>query len=230
MLEELRHSVCAANLAMVSGGLAFRQWGSVSGVDRLAGLMAITPVSGAHDGLKWEHLAVVSLESVRPAEASPRPCRDAPTHAAIYRRLAGIGAVACAHGPYATAWAQARKAIAPLGTVHADCFRGPVPCTRALTDDEIAEGYDAKIAQAIAEALGDLSPEAQPGVLVANLGQFAFGRTPDQAVERAVIIEHLARLASLTIEIEPYPKGISAKLLDVHYLRGQASGPDNDRK
>jgi len=38
-------------------------------------------------------------------------------------------------------------------------------------------------------------------------------------VENAIVLEHLARLASLTLAIEPCPQPISPDLLDKHFLR-----------
>ena len=51
-----------------------------------------------------------------------------------------------------------------------------------------------------------------------------------EELKHRVCAANLARLASLTIEIEPYPKSLSPKMLEMHYLRGQASGSGNRHK
>jgi len=224
MLEELKKRVCAANLALVAEGLVFRTWGNVSGVDREAGFMVIKPSGVACEKMTPEEMAVVHLESGRPVEGTTAPSCDAATHLVLYRRLEGIGGVAHTHSLYATAWAQVRRAIPAIGTMHADYFSGSVLCTRTMTDEEIDGDYEANIGEVIVETLGDVSPTALPGVLVANHGPFVWGETPAQAVEYAAILEHVAKLASLSAEIDPYPRAVSPKLLEKLYRRKH--GPD----
>ena len=43
MLEELKRTVCEANLLLPRHGLVTFTWGNVSGVDREGGLMVIKP-------------------------------------------------------------------------------------------------------------------------------------------------------------------------------------------
>ncbi len=224
MLEELKDRVCAANLALAAEGLVFRTWGNVSGVDREAGLMVIKPSGVPYDQMTPEQMAVVSLESGQRVEGPMAPSCDAATHLVLSRRLEGIGGVAHTHSLYATAWAQAKRAIPAIGTTHADYFSGPVPCTRIMTDEEIEGDYEANTGEVIVETLGDIPPMARPGVLVANHGPFVWGETPAQAVECAVILEHIAKLASLSADIDPYPRAVSPKLLEKHYRRKH--GPD----
>ena len=62
MLEELKQRVCEANRRMSAGGLAFGCWGSVSGIDRQAGVVVITPAGGAAAAAEPDHLAAVRLD------------------------------------------------------------------------------------------------------------------------------------------------------------------------
>lgn len=224
MLEELKQRVVEANLALAAGGLVFRTSGSVSGVDRDAGLMVINPGGVSYDEMTPAQMAVVSLETGKLIEGPTAPNCDWATHMFLYRRFKEIGGVAHANSLYATAWAQSRRDIPPLGTTHGDYFSGPVPCTRTMTDEEIAGDYEASTGEVIAERLGDTPPMALPGVLVASHGPFVWGETPAQAVESATIIEHIAKLASLSAEIDPYPRAVSRTLLEKHYRRKH--GPD----
>jgi len=224
MLEELKQRVCEANLALAAEGLVFRTSGNVSGVDRDAGLMVINPNGVPSARMTPEQMAVVSLETGKLVEGPTAPSCDGPTHMVLYRRFKLIGGVAHASSVYATAWAQAKRDIPPLGTTHGDYFSGPVPCTRTLTDEEIEGDYEANTGEVIVERLGDVPPLALPGVLVASCGPFVWGETPAQAVESAAIIEHIAKLASLSAEIDPYPRAVSRTLLEKHYRRKH--GPD----
>ena len=224
MLEELRQRVYRANRALVEADLVIQTWGNVSGLDAEAGLMVIKPSGVAYEAMSPENMVVVSLETGQVVEGDLRPSSDAPTHLELYRGLKGLGGVAHTHSLYATAWAQARRRIPPLGTTHADYFYGPVPCTRAMTDEEIQDGYEANTGKVIVERFSDLDPAALPGVLVADHGPFTWGPTPEKAVESAVIVEHLAKLASISLGIDPYPKQVSRALLDKHYLRKHGPG------
>ncbi|MCD4824974.1 MAG: L-ribulose-5-phosphate 4-epimerase [Phycisphaerae bacterium] len=219
MLEELKKQVCDANLELVAEGLVIQTFGNVSGIDRRSGLVVIKPSGVSYDGMTPEHMTVVSLETGEIAEGDLRPSSDTPTHLELYRAFAGIGGIVHTHSLYATAWAQARKEIPPLGTTHADYFHGPVPCTRLMTDEEIEGDYEANTGKVIVERFAGLDPAHIPAVLVAGHGPFAWGLSPAAAVHNAAILEYLGRLAGETIRIEPHPEPISTKLLDKHFLR-----------
>ena len=224
MLKELKTQVCRANLKLAAEGLVIQTWGNVSGVDRAGGNMVIKPSGVPYDAMMPEQMVVISLQTGKVVEGDLRPSSDTPTHLELYRVFESIGGVVHTHSFYATAWAQARREIPPLGTTHADYFRGAVPCTRPLRPEEIQNDYEANTGKVIAERLGRLDPLETPGVLVANHGPFAWGLTPDEAVLHAVILEHLARLATETLRVEPYPRTISAILLNKHFTRKH--GPD----
>jgi L-ribulose-5-phosphate 4-epimerase len=224
MLDDLKKSVCEANLALVARGLVIETWGNVSGADRPAGCMVIKPSGLPYDQMKPRHMVVVSLENGSVVEGELRPSSDAPTHLALYRAMASVGGIVHTHSLYATAWAQARRDLTVMGTTHADYFHGPVPCTRLMTPEEIKTDYEANTGKVIVERMSGIDPAHMSAALVADHGPFAWGRTPAAAVEAAAMLEHVARLASETIRIEPYPRPIRRELLDRHYLRKH--GPD----
>ncbi len=130
---ELRERVARANRRLVSEGLVALSFGNASGVDRAEGVLVIKPSGVACDAVEPGDLVVVSLENGSVVEGSMRPSSDTPTHLVLYRRFASIGGVVHTHSPFASAWAQAGRAIPCFGTTHADHFRGPVPVTRPLT-------------------------------------------------------------------------------------------------
>jgi L-ribulose-5-phosphate 4-epimerase len=224
MLDELKKAVCKANLELVAEGLVMRTFGNVSAVDRAGGHVVIKPSGVPYDEMAPADMVVVSLETGRPVEGDLRPSSDTPTHLVLYRALGDVGAVAHTHSLHATAWAQARREIPPLGTTHADHFHGPVPLTRLLRPAEIRADYEANIGRAIVERFANLDPLQMPAVLVADHGPFTWGRSPQDAVENAVLLEFVAGLASQTTNIEPYPKPLQRDLLDKHFLRKH--GPD----
>jgi L-ribulose-5-phosphate 4-epimerase len=219
MLDELRRRVCQANKSLVAEGLVAQTWGNVSGLDRKRGRVVIKPSGVPYAELTARHMVVLSLADGEVVEGKLRPSSDAPTHLVLYRAMEGVGAIVHTHSLYATAWAQSRRGIPALGTTHADYFHGPVPCTRVMTDAEIQGDYEVNTGKVIVERMADLDPHAFPGALVADHGAFAWGDTPEQAVEHAAVVEHIARLAAVTMGIDPYPTVVSRALLDKHYLR-----------
>jgi L-ribulose-5-phosphate 4-epimerase len=219
MLEELKHAVCEANRKLARSGLVEGTFGNASGVDRESGHVVIKPSGVAYEQLSPEQMVVVSLDSGEPAESDLNPSSDTPTHLELYRAFEDVGGVAHTHSTYATAWAQARREIDPIGTTHADAFHGPVPVTRPLTDEEIQGEYEANTGKVIVERFGEIEPTEIQAVLVANHGPFTWGASADAAVNNAIVLEHVARLASETIRVEPYPVLISRELLDRHFFR-----------
>jgi len=224
MLEALKKDVCMANLRLVSEGLVIQTWGNASGIDRSRALVVIKPSGFAYADIKPRHMVVVSLETGKVVEGSLKPSSDTPTHLELYRAFPVIGGVAHTHSLYATAWAQARRDIPAFGTTHADYYHGPVPCTRPLRTAEIKGNYEANTGKVIRERFEKLDPASFPGVLVANHGPFTWGKTPGAAVDSAVVLEFLARMASVTQGIAPQTKGVPQVLLDKHFLRKHGSG------
>jgi len=221
MLDSLKEQVCQANLKLVDEGLVVQTFGNVSGIDRSEGVVVIKPSGVSYENMHAGQMVAVSLETDEVVEGEMRPSSDTPTHLELYRAFENIGGVVHTHSAHATAWAQAGKAIPPLGTTHADYFYGPVPCTRRMTAEEILDRYEANTGKVIVECYttGQLDPGHFPGVLVAGHGPFTWGDDPNGAVDCAVILEYVARLAAETVQIETYAQRISDELLDKHFLR-----------
>jgi len=218
-LEHLKREVCKANLELVKEGLVIQTWGNASAVDRKAGKVVIKPSGVPYDDMKPEQMVVVALDTGKVVEGKLRPSSDTPTHLALYRAFGAIGGIVHTHSLFATAWAQSCAAVPALGTTHADYFHGPVPCTRLLTPQEIASDYEANTGQVIVETFAGRDPLRCPGVLVANHGPFAWGRSAAEAVHNALVLEHLVRLAGETLRLCPAAKPMQQELLDKHFFR-----------
>ncbi len=219
MLEQLKQQVCEANLKLVSEGLVIQTWGNVSGVDRQSGHLVIKPSGVPYAEMKPEQMVVVSLETGATVEGDLNPSSDTPTHRALYRAFGEIGGIVHTHSLYGTAWAQAGRDIPALGTTHADYFAGAIPCTRRMTPAEIEGEYELETGNVIIERFNDLDALHFPGVLVASHAPFAWGKTPDKAVENAVVLENIARLASETLRINAEIGAMQSELLDKHFWR-----------
>lgn len=234
LAEALREQVCRANLDLVARGLVMGTFGNVSGVDRDAGLFVIKASGVPYGELTAAHMVPISLETGLPLETRFRPSSDTPTHHELYRAFP-CGGVAHSHSEFATAFAQARTPVACMGTTHADYFRGDVPVTRPMTRDEVESDYERNTGLVIIEAFEapGLSPEDVPAALVANHGPFTWGRDASEAVERAAVLEYLARMECLRRLVAPDAPAPADYLVNKHFSRkhghdayyGQKPGP-----
>ncbi|MGB8258813.1 MAG: L-ribulose-5-phosphate 4-epimerase AraD [Terracidiphilus sp.] len=233
LLPELRQQVLAANKEIARRGLAPHTFGNVSGIDRSASqpLVVIKPSGVDYAAMAAEDLVITDLDG-KIVEGRLRPSSDLDTHTLLYREFPGIGGVVHTHSEFATAWAQAGRAIPCLGTTHADYFHGPVPCTLPLTAEEVEEAYVRNTGAVIVRHFRAqlLDPAAVPGVLVAGHAPFAWGRTPAVAVEHADVLEYIARLAFRSVLLGAPEAGIPAYVRDHHYSRKHGPGATYGQK
>lgn len=220
LAEALREDVCRANLDLVARGLVTGTFGNVSGVDRRAGLFVIKASGVPYDQLTAEHMVPVSIETGLPLETRFRPSSDTPTHHEIYRAIS-CGGVAHTHSEFATAFAHARTPVRCMGTTHADYFRGDIPVTRPMTREEVETDYERNTGLVIVETFETLglSAEHVPAVLVANHGPFAWGRDALEAVERADVLEYLARMERTRRLLAPDAPEPADYLIRKHFSR-----------
>lgn len=217
MLEELKKSVCQANLDLVVHGLVILTWGNVSAIDRQSGLVVIKPSGVSYDNMKPEDMVVVDLEG-NVVEGNLRPSSDTPTHLEIYKAFEQVGSVVHTHSTYATAWAQACRPIPNLGTTHADTFHQAVPCTDEMTKEQIESAYEAQTGVSIVERFKDMDPMHTPAVLVAHHGPFTWGKTAKEAVQNSVILEEVAKMTSVTVALNADVE-MNENLIEKHYNR-----------
>ncbi|WP_419686404.1 L-ribulose-5-phosphate 4-epimerase [Serratia marcescens] len=220
MLNELKRQVLAANLSLPAYGLVTFTWGNVSAIDRQSGLVVIKPSGIAYEAMTLEDLVVVDLEG-KVREGYRKPSSDTATHLALYRAFADIGGVVHTHSRNATIWAQAGQPIPALGTTHADYFYGDIPCTRPMSEAEIAGDYEGETGKVIIETFNQAGrdPQQVPGVLVYSHGPFAWGKDAADAVHNAVVLEEVAIMAMATRQLAPAIAPMQPELLDKHFLR-----------
>ena len=217
MLEDLKQQVYHANLQLVKHGLIIFTWGNVSGIDRDKGLVVIKPSGVSYEEMKPDDMVVLDLAG-NVVEGHLRPSSDTPTHLCLYRAFPEIGGVVHTHSSFATAWAQAGRDIPCLGTTHADYFYGDIPCTESMTREEIEGNYEEETGNVIVRRFAGLNPIHTPGVLVKNHGPFTWGKTPDEAVYHAVVVEEVAKMASATLAVNPEAT-MNPALVEKHFSR-----------
>lgn len=196
MLEELKEK------GMASISILWSTWtGDIYGemsrpTDRESGLVVIKPSGVSYDKMKvktwswwiwmerlWEGIARPSSDVHRPSSAFTRLSRrSAASSTRILRMLA---------------WAQAGKDIPNIGTTHADYFHDAVPCTDDMTEAEVKSAYELETGNVIVRRFKGLNPVHTPRVLVKNHGPFTWGKDADEAVYNAVVLEQVAKMASI---------------------------------
>lgn len=217
MLEDLKKEVYEANIELVKHGLVIFTWGNVSGIDREKGLVVIKPSGVSYDKMTAEDMVVLDLEG-KVVEGKLKPSSDTPTHLVLYHAFANIGGIVHTHSTYATAWAQAGCDIPNIGTTHADYFKNAIPCTRQMTQIEIENDYEKETGNVIVECFKEMNEDYTPGVLVNNHGPFSWGKTPHDAVHNAVVLEQVAKMASISMSVNPALK-MNSYLIDKHFNR-----------
>lgn len=218
MLEQLKKEVLEANLLLPKYGLVTFTWGNVSGIDRKSGLVVIKPSGVEYDTMSVDDMVVVDLDG-NVAEGKRKPSSDTATHIELYKAFPACGGIVHTHSRWAASFAQAGRGIPPLGTTHGDYFYGEIPCTRLMTNEEIAGEYEKETGKVIIETFAGKDPEAVPGVLVHSHGPFAWGKDAHEAVHNAVVMEEVAFMAFHAMMLSPNLQDMQQELLDKHYLR-----------
>ncbi len=216
----LKEAACEANLEIPRQNLAIYTFGNVSAIDRAAGVVAIKPSGVPYSELRPADMVLVDLDN-RVVEGTKRPSSDTKTHTLLYRHFDTIGGICHTHSTYAVAWAQAMRPIPNLGTTHADHLVTAVPVTEVMSDEMIRGDYEHETGNQILDVFRreKLSPEEVEMVLVAGHGPFTWGKDAAKAVYNAAVLEELARMAYLTLQINPLTPPLKPALIDKHYFR-----------
>ena len=218
MLEQIKIDVCEANKMLPEYGLVTLTWGNVSGFDKESGCFVIKPSGVTYDALTPQMMVVVDLQG-RQVEGSLRPSSDTPTLLELYKAFPELGGIVHTHSAWATSWAQAGRDIPCYGTTHADYMYGDIPCLRGLTAEEIQNDYEKNTGLLITDYFKTKDYKAMPAVLCKNHGVFTWGNSPKEAVQYAVVLEEVAKMAARTEKINPNAKRAPQPLMDKHYFR-----------
>ena len=201
-------------------GLVLFTFGNVSAIDRDRAVFAIKPSGVPYDLLKPEDIVILDYDA-RVIEGSMRPSSDTKTHAFLYKTWEGIGGISHTHSTYAVSWAQAGLDIPIFGTTHADHTHQDIPCAPVLTDEMIEGDYEFETGNQIFNCFADkgLSYKEMEMVLLQNHGPFTWGKTAEKAVYNSAVLEEVARMAYLTLQINANTERIKDTLRMKHYER-----------
>lgn len=224
MLEDLKIKVFDANLQLVKYNLVVLTWGNVSAIDRESGLVVIKPSGVPYDTMTADDMVVMDLDGNK-VEGDLNPSSDTPTHLELYRQFKDIGGIVHTHSSWACSWAQTGRDILAYGTTHADFANGAIPCARGLTQEEVESEYELNTGKVIVEEFDKrgISSNECPAVLIHRHGPFTWGKDPFKAVENALVLEEVAKMAYRTEAVSALDShsdiGIEQYLLNKHYQR-----------
>ncbi len=139
----------------------------------------ITPSGLPNDSLQAGQMVYMDLEGGW--QGPLKPSSEWRIHRDLYRARAEAGAIVHAHSPYAVSLACLRRPIPAFHYMVAAAGGHDIPCAAYATF-----GTEALSANVLAALAG------RRACLMANHGQVALGRTLDEALRLAEIVEELA--------------------------------------
>ncbi|AVR46228.1 L-ribulose-5-phosphate 4-epimerase [Christiangramia fulva] len=218
--KDLKQECYEANMQLNELGLVIYTFGNVSAVDRENGVFAIKPSGVPYEELKPEDIVILDFEN-NVIEGKMRPSSDTKTHAFLYKNWDEIGGIAHTHATYSVAWAQSQKDIPIFGTTHADHLTEDIPCAAPMRDDLIEGNYEHNTGIQILDCFKEkgLSYKEVPMVLLGNHGPFTWGKNAAKAVYHSKVLEAVAEMAYLTLQINPDAPRLKDSLIKKHYER-----------
>jgi L-ribulose-5-phosphate 4-epimerase len=220
LYKDLKQECYEANMQLNALNLVVYTFGNVSAVDRKNGVFAIKPSGVPYEDLKPEDIVIVDFDN-NVIEGTMRPSSDTKTHAYLYKNWPNIGGVAHTHATYSVAWAQSQQDIPIFGTTHADHLTADIPCAPPMADSLIEGNYEHNTGIQILDCFKEknLSYEEVEMVLIGNHGPFAWGKNAAKAVYNSKVLEVVAEMAYLTLQINPNAPRLKDSLIKKHYNR-----------
>lgn len=223
--QHIQEEAYAANMQLPKLGLVLFTFGNASAVDRDLGAFAIKPSGVPYEDLRPDKMVIIDYEA-NVIQGKLRPSSDTKTHAVLYKEWDSIGGVVHTHSTYGTAWAQANQDIPIFGTTHADHLTVDIPCAPPMKDEYIQGDYEHMTGYQIIDCLNDknLSHSEVEMILVGNHAPFTWGKSAAKAVYNSAVCEECAKMAYLTLQINPNADRLKDSLIKKHFDRKHGEG------
>lgn len=180
-LDVVREQVLAAAKTMWARGLVEGTAGNVSGrVDD--GTVVLTPSSLSYDAMTLDDLVVVDLDGEIVA-GHRSPTSEKGVHLAVLAAHPEVAAVVHCHARHASMYAVAHRPIPAAVDEFVVYVGGDVPVA------DYHPSGSRELPDEVARHLGDRS-----AVLMANHGLVTVGRSVDDALHAALVVEHNAHI------------------------------------
>lgn len=224
--EHIQQEAYEANMQLPGLGLVLFTFGNVSAADRSLGVFAIKPSGLPYNELTPGKMVIVDFDGKK-VEGELRPSSDTLTHAVLYKQWEKLGGIAHTHSVYATAWAQALRSIPIYGTTHADYATVEIPCAPPMKNEMIKGNYEYETGLQIIRCFEKkkLSYEEIEMILVGSHAPFTWGKNAAKAVHNSAVLEYIAKMATITEQLEPGAAPLKDALIKKHFERKH--GPDS---
>ena len=198
--------------------LQINQFGNAS--IRIKDLCYIKPSGADLKKINSKDISVVKIKNGQ-LISGLKPSVDLNIHLSIYKKFKNINSIIHTHSLYATSWAQSGRSIPCYGTTHADYFPKEIPITNPLDKKSIKKDYEKEIGKSIISKLKKLRLNVNqiPGMLIANHGVVSWASSPKLAMENAIAIEFIAKLAFNSEIINKSAKKLPTDLHKKHFNR-----------
>ena len=189
--EPVRSEVWRHARAMWEVGLVVGSAGNVScRVPQRSDFIAITPTAVPYERLTAGEIVIVDLSTGRSVESSHAASYELPMHLEIYRALPEVRAIVHTHAPFVTTLSVLRRPLPPIIDEMMLYFGGTIEVS------DYAFTGTPQIGRNAVGALGD-----RTGVILANHGNVCVGRTLEQALHVATVMESCARVYVQALQI-----------------------------
>lgn len=222
--KALKAEAYNANMRLPELGLVLFTFGNASAVDRKKEVFAIKPSGVPYEELQPRDIVIVDFDN-NIIEGDMRPSSDTKTHAVLYKNWPNVGGIVHTHSTYATSWAQSQRDIPIFGTTHADHLTTDIPCAPPMADEMIEGDYEHETGNQILDLFEKrgLSYEEVEMVLVGNHAPFTWGKDVQKAVYNSAVLEEVAKMAHLTLQINQDAPRLKDSLINKHYQRKHGS-------
>jgi len=191
-LEDLKSKVIEVARGLFENQLVISTFGVVSLRIPNTDYVLITPSGFSKMTLHNNHLIVVDLDG-KLISGNFRPSVETAMHTFIHKHRPELSTVIHTHSPMACAFAAANMEIPCVSAEQAFYLGGRIPLVRKYSLPGTNEQSELK---AILKAL-----EKVDAILMRKHGVIVVGRTPEQGLETAIVLEDIAKMAFYSIQL-----------------------------
>ncbi len=206
-LENLKRKVVDVAQGLFDNHLVVSSFGVVSVLIPNTEYVLITPSGFSKNRVHPDNLIIVDFDA-NLIQGKLRPSVETPMHTYIHRHRPDINTVIHTHSPTACGFAAANMDIPCVSAEQAFYLGGRVPVVRKYSLPGTTKPGDL---QAILKAL-----EKIDAVLLRKHGVVVVGRTPEEGLDTAIVLEDVAKQAFYSLQLAK-PVEFTKKELD--YLK-----------
>jgi len=186
MLDDLRHRVVEVARGLFENKLVVSTFGVVSTRIPKTDCVLVTPSGFSKARLDKDNLIIVDLDA-NLVQGKFRPSVETPLHTYIHKRRPELSTVIHTHSPMACAFAAANREIPCVSAEQAFHLGGRIPIVRKYSLPGTTERTEL---ENIVKALENID-----AVLMRKHGVVVVGRTPEEALDTAIVLEDIATIA-----------------------------------